>query len=35
VYDFIARHRHRLMPGAEQCYLPSPAVRQRFLDQLS
>jgi predicted DCC family thiol-disulfide oxidoreductase YuxK len=35
VYDFIARHRHRLMAGAEQCYVPSPAVRQRFLDQPS
>jgi predicted DCC family thiol-disulfide oxidoreductase YuxK len=35
VYDFIARHRHRLVPGAEQCYVPSPAVRRRFLDQPS
>ena len=31
VYDFIARHRHRLVRGAEQCYLPPPAVRARFL----
>ena len=29
-YDFIARHRHRLVKGAEQCYVPAPAVRQRF-----
>lgn len=34
-YDFIARHRHRLVTGAEQCYVPSPAVRRRFLDQAS
>jgi predicted DCC family thiol-disulfide oxidoreductase YuxK len=31
VYDLIARHRHRLVPGAAQCYLPPPAVRARFL----
>ena len=30
-YSFIARHRHRLS-GAEQCYLPSPDVRARFID---
>ena len=35
VYDFIARHRHRLGAGTEKCYVPSPAVRQRFLDQPS
>ena len=29
-YNFIARHRHRL-PGAEQCYLPGPDVRGRFI----
>jgi predicted DCC family thiol-disulfide oxidoreductase YuxK len=33
VYDFIARHRHHLTRGAEQCYLPPPPVRARFLDQ--
>ena len=31
VYDLIARHRHRLVREAEQCYLPPPAVRARFL----
>ncbi len=30
-YDFMARHRHRLF-GGEQCYLPPPAVRARFLE---
>ncbi len=34
-YDFIARHRHQLVAGREQCYVPSPAVRRRFLDQPS
>ena len=34
-YDFIARHRHRLVGGREQCYVPSAAVRGRFLDQHS
>ena len=31
LYDFIARHRHRIVRGAEQCYLPPPAARARFL----
>ena len=31
VYNVIARHRHRLS-GAEQCYLPTPDVRARFID---
>ena len=31
VYDLIARHRHRLVGDAEQCYLPPPAARARFL----
>jgi predicted DCC family thiol-disulfide oxidoreductase YuxK len=31
VYDLIARHRHRLVRGSEQCYLPPPAARARFL----
>jgi predicted DCC family thiol-disulfide oxidoreductase YuxK len=31
VYDFVARHRHRLVRGPEQCYLPPPAARARFL----
>ena len=30
-YDFVARHRHRMF-GAEQCYLPPPDVRKRFLE---
>ena len=32
VYDFIARHRHRLTRGGEQCYVPPPSIRARFLD---
>ena len=31
-YDFIARHRHRLTGDGEQCYIPPPALRTRFLD---
>lgn len=31
VYNFIARHRHRIMREPEQCYIPPPAVRARFL----
>jgi predicted DCC family thiol-disulfide oxidoreductase YuxK len=34
-YNIIARHRHRLIAGAYQCYVPSPSERQRFLDQPS
>ena len=34
VYDLIARHRHRLV-SEDQCYLPPPGVRARFLDQPS
>lgn len=33
VYDFIARHRHRLVREAEQCYVPPPSARNRFIDQ--
>ena len=33
VYDVIARHRHQLVRTGDRCYVPSPAVRQRFLDQ--
>ena len=33
LYDVIARHRHRFTRGGERCYIPSPAVRARFLDQ--
>jgi predicted DCC family thiol-disulfide oxidoreductase YuxK len=31
-YDWVARHRHRIIRGAEQCYLPPPGARGRFLD---
>jgi len=31
LYDLVARHRHRLF-GAEQCYLPPPDARARFLE---
>jgi len=30
VYDLIARHRHQVWPG-EQCAVPEPDVRERFL----
>jgi predicted DCC family thiol-disulfide oxidoreductase YuxK len=32
VYDFIARHRHRILPGGESCLVPSPEQRSRFVD---
>ena len=35
LYDLVARHRHRLVREPEQCYVPPPAVRQRFIDQRS
>jgi predicted DCC family thiol-disulfide oxidoreductase YuxK len=35
VYDFIARHRHSLVAEGEQCYIPPPAVRTRFVDYAS
>ena len=35
MYDFIARHRHRLIPASDRCYVPPAAVRPRFLDQVS
>lgn len=31
-YDLIARNRHRLMPEAEHCLLPSAPLRHRFLN---
>lgn len=31
VYDWVARHRHRL-PGADRCFVPPPETRARFLD---
>jgi predicted DCC family thiol-disulfide oxidoreductase YuxK len=33
VYDLVARHRHRLVGGGSQCFLPPAEVRARFLDQ--
>lgn len=30
-YDFVARHRHRLVPGSDRCPLPAPAHQERFL----
>ena len=32
VYDFIARHRHKLVRGAPACVIPTPDQRERFLD---
>jgi predicted DCC family thiol-disulfide oxidoreductase YuxK len=32
VYDWIARHRHRWFGRREQCWVPTPALRARFLD---
>jgi predicted DCC family thiol-disulfide oxidoreductase YuxK len=32
VYDFIARHRHKVLGRAEVCYLPPPETRARFLE---
>jgi predicted DCC family thiol-disulfide oxidoreductase YuxK len=32
LYDFVARHRHRILRAPEQCYIPPPAVRARFLE---
>ena len=33
VYDFVARHRHKIIPReAESCLLPSPEQRARFVD---
>jgi predicted DCC family thiol-disulfide oxidoreductase YuxK len=32
VYDLVAKHRHRLSRGGEQCLVPSPEQRARFLD---
>ena len=31
-YDLIARHRHRILPKQDQCFLPPPEVRGRFLE---
>jgi len=32
VYDFIARHRHRLVRGAPSCVVPTAEQRPRFVD---
>lgn len=32
VYDWIARHRYRWFGKAAQCWVPTPALRARFLD---
>lgn len=32
VYDFVARHRHRLTRGGPACLLPTPEQRIRFID---
>ena len=32
VYDFIARHRHKLTRGGPACLLPTPEQRARFID---
>jgi predicted DCC family thiol-disulfide oxidoreductase YuxK len=31
VYDFVARHRHKLVRGGDVCVLPTPEQRSRFL----
>ncbi|MEQ1573173.1 MAG: DCC1-like thiol-disulfide oxidoreductase family protein [Vicinamibacterales bacterium] len=31
-YDLFARHRHRIIPPPDQCYVPPADVRSRFLD---
>jgi predicted DCC family thiol-disulfide oxidoreductase YuxK len=32
VYDFVARHRHKLVRGGPVCVVPTPEQRVRFLD---
>ncbi|HEX8946327.1 MAG TPA: DCC1-like thiol-disulfide oxidoreductase family protein [Gemmatimonadaceae bacterium] len=32
VYDFIARHRHKLTRGNPACLLPTPEQRERFIE---
>lgn len=31
LYDLVARHRHRFIPGARPCLVPTPEQRTRFL----
>lgn len=35
LYDFIARNRYRWFGKKESCMLPTPALKQRFLDDAS
>ncbi|HEY4131556.1 MAG TPA: DCC1-like thiol-disulfide oxidoreductase family protein [Gemmatimonadaceae bacterium] len=32
VYDFVARHRHKLIRGAPSCVIPTAEQRPRFVD---
>lgn len=32
LYDFIARHRHQILPAPDTCWLPPLSTRARFLD---
>ncbi|MBX3461866.1 MAG: DUF393 domain-containing protein [Planctomycetes bacterium] len=32
VYDWVARHRYRWFGKRQECWLPTPALRARFLD---
>jgi len=32
VYDWVARHRHRWFGRRQECWVPTPALRERFLD---
>jgi predicted DCC family thiol-disulfide oxidoreductase YuxK len=32
VYDFVARHRHKLTRGNPACVIPTPEQRSRFID---
>ena len=31
-YDLVARHRYRVFGRMEQCLIPSPEYRNRFID---
>jgi predicted DCC family thiol-disulfide oxidoreductase YuxK len=32
LYDFVARHRHRIVRNAELCYIPPAQLRSRFFE---
>jgi predicted DCC family thiol-disulfide oxidoreductase YuxK len=32
LYDFVARHRHKILGSTDVCYLPPPKARFRFLE---